>query len=78
MLSKKEKHELEYALKLAKAVRIIVDALNTHFIEWKSTKFVDNRIIKNMEKTHQLVLDYIWGLLSGEMDALAKQIVKGQ
>jgi len=68
MLTRNEKDKLNYAVKLAKAVRMVTDALTVNFTEWKSINFANKKVIKNMEKTHQLVLDYIYGLLGGKMN----------
>ena len=73
MLSKNDKNKLDHAVKLANAVRRVVDALNASFVEWKSSSFVDKKIIKEMEGTHQLVLDYIYGLLGGKMHELVER-----
>ena len=77
MLSKNDKNNLDQAVKLANAVRKVVDALNINFIEWKSSSFVNKKIIKEMEKTHQLVLDYIYGLLGGKMHEIVEMKING-
>ena len=77
MLSKSDKNKLDHAVKLANAVKRVVDALNIGFVEWKSSSFVDKKIIEEMEKTHQLVLDYIYGLLGGKMHELVERKVNG-
>jgi len=73
----REQNKLLYALRLSKAVKLVVDALNENFTDWKSINFADKKVIKNMEKTHQLVIDYIYGLLGGKMNELANQALKG-
>lgn len=83
MLIQNDKNRLDHAVKLAKAVRMVTDALTTNFREWKknshfNNNFVDKEVIKNMEKTHQLVLDYIYGLLGGKMDEVVDQVLKGK
>ena len=78
MLTQNEKNELDYAVKLATAVRMVTDALTINFVEWKSSSFPNKEVIKNMEKTHQLVLDYIYGLLGGKMDELVDRALKGK
>lgn len=78
MLTPNEKNRLDYAVKLAKAVKMVTDALTTNFVEWKSCSFANKEVIKNMGKTHQLVLDYIYGLLGGKMDELVDQALKGE
>jgi len=76
MLTKNEKNSVDYAVKLAKAVRMVTDALTVNFVEWKNVSCVDKEIIKNMEKTHQLVIDYIHGILGGNMNEIVNQIIK--
>ena len=45
MLSRNDKNKLDQAVKLANAVRRVVDALNVAFVEWKGSSFVDKKII---------------------------------
>lgn len=77
MLSKNDKNKLDQAVKLANAVRKVVDALNIAFVEWKSSSFVEKNIIKDMEKTHKMVIDYIYGLLGGKMNKLVEKKIDG-
>ncbi len=77
MLSKNDKNKLDHAVKLANAVRRVVDALNAAFVEWKGSSFVDKNIIKDMEKTHKMVVDYIYGLLGGKMHELINKKING-
>jgi len=73
----REQNKLAYALRLSKAVRMVIEALNENFVDWKNLNSIDQRVIKYIEKTHQLVIDYIWGLLGGKMNELADQALKG-
>ena len=77
MLSKNDKNKLDQAVKLANAVRRVIDALNAAFVEWKGSSFVDKKIIKDMEKTHKMVIDYIYGLLGGKMHEIIERKVNG-
>lgn len=78
MLIQNEKDELNYAVKLAKAVQMVVDALSNSFAKWKTTNYANKEVIKSMEKTQQLVIDYIYGLLGGKIEEIVTQAAKGE
>jgi hypothetical protein len=60
--------EAEDALRLAQAVRLIEEALNIKYKAWREkNKDGPVELLEQMDRTHKLVLDYIYGLLGGDI-----------
>lgn len=56
------------AINLAQAVRLIEEALNIKYKAWRlKNKDGPVELLEQMDRTHKLVLDYMYGLLGGDI-----------